>query len=184
MCRSVFKEWTVDDLRSLINNEDFRENQFIDYKRTFDFLEAVDKLQKVKGKNEFRNDVCSFANADGGNLIFGISEKNGIASSIVPILIKNIDSFELDLRNILLSIQPSTPNVEFNFITADDGYVVVVHIEKGFFKPYMIVENQTTDEESDEYMDIVFSLCTAYERQGYMEGIKVGARLMMELMED
>ena len=79
MCRSVFKEWTVDDLRSLINNEDFRENQFIDYKRTFDFLEAVDKLQKVKGKNEFRNDVCSFANADGGNLIFGISEKNGIA---------------------------------------------------------------------------------------------------------
>lgn len=40
-----------------------------------------------------------------------------------------------------------------------------------------------TDEESDEYMDIVFSLCTAYERQGYMEGIKVGARLMMELME-
>lgn len=140
----TFKEWTVDDLRSLINNEDFRENQFIDYKRTFDFLEAVDKLQKVKGKNEFRNDVCSFANADGGNLIFGISEKNGIASSIVPILIKNIDSFELDLRNILLSIQPSTPNVEFNFITADDGYVVVVHIEKGFFKPYMIVENQTT----------------------------------------
>ena len=41
-----------------------------------------------------------------------------------------------------------------------------------------------TDEESDEYMDIVFSLCAAYERQGYMEGIKVGARLMMELMED
>ena len=41
-----------------------------------------------------------------------------------------------------------------------------------------------TDEESDEYMDIVFSLCAAYERQGYMEGIKVGARLVMELMED
>lgn len=40
-----------------------------------------------------------------------------------------------------------------------------------------------TDEESDEYMDIVFSLCAAYERQGYMEGIKVGVRLMMELME-
>lgn len=41
-----------------------------------------------------------------------------------------------------------------------------------------------TDEESDEYMDIVFSLCAAYERQGYLEGIKVGVRLMMELMED
>ena len=40
-----------------------------------------------------------------------------------------------------------------------------------------------TDEESDDYMDIVFSLCAAYERQGYVEGIKVGVRLMMELME-
>ena len=41
-----------------------------------------------------------------------------------------------------------------------------------------------TDKESDEYMDIVFRLCVAYERQGYPEGIKVGARLMVELMED
>ena len=41
-----------------------------------------------------------------------------------------------------------------------------------------------TDEEADEYMNIVFGLCTTYERQGYIEAIKVGARLMMELMED
>lgn len=140
----TFKEWTADDVRSLINNEDFRENQFIDYKRTFDFLEATDKLQKVKGKDEFRNDVCSFANADGGNMIFGISEKNGVASDIVPIIIQNIDAFELNLRNILLSIQPSMPDVDFSFIPINDGYVVVVHIEKGFLKPYMTVENQTT----------------------------------------
>ena len=31
-------------------------------------------------------------------------------------------------------------------------------------------------------MNVVYSLCTIYERQGYIEGIKVGARLMMELM--
>ena len=41
-----------------------------------------------------------------------------------------------------------------------------------------------TEQDADDYMDIVFSLCAAYERQGYIEGIKVGARLMMELMED
>ena len=41
-----------------------------------------------------------------------------------------------------------------------------------------------TEQEADEYMDIVFTLCAAHERQGYMEGIKVGARLVMELMED
>ena len=41
-----------------------------------------------------------------------------------------------------------------------------------------------TDEEADEYMNTVFSLCTTNERQRYIEGIKVGARLMMELMEN
>ena len=40
-----------------------------------------------------------------------------------------------------------------------------------------------TDEAADEYMNVVYSLCTAYERQSYVEGIKVGARLMMEMME-
>lgn len=41
-----------------------------------------------------------------------------------------------------------------------------------------------TEQDADDYMDIVFSLCATYERQGYMEGIKVGARLMMELLQD
>lgn len=40
------------------------------------------------------------------------------------------------------------------------------------------------DAEADDYMNIVFHLCCEYERQSYIEGIKVGARLMMELWED
>ena len=40
-----------------------------------------------------------------------------------------------------------------------------------------------TDEEADKYMNVVFELCTAYERQSYIEGMKVGMRLMVELME-
>lgn len=39
------------------------------------------------------------------------------------------------------------------------------------------------DQGADEYMDIVFPLCATYERQGYIEGIKVGARLMKELLQ-
>lgn len=138
----TFKEWTEDELHIILNNEDFRECQFLDYKRTFEFLEATDKFQKAKGKDEFRNDVCSFANADGGDLIFGIAEEQGLASNIMPIIIENVDRFELELRNILLLIQPSMPNVEFGFIPINEGYVVVVHIEKGIFKPYVTVENQ------------------------------------------
>lgn len=39
-----------------------------------------------------------------------------------------------------------------------------------------------TDEEADEYMNIIYELCIAYERQAYMEGMKLGAKLVMELM--
>lgn len=139
-----FKDWTEDDIRTLLGNDIYRESQFLDYKRTFEFLEATDKRGKAEGKDEFRNDVCSFANADGGELIFGIAEKDGVAAYIMPITkITNCDRCELELRNILLPIQPSMPNVEFKFIPMEGGYVVVVHIEKGIFKPYMTVENQT-----------------------------------------
>lgn len=40
-----------------------------------------------------------------------------------------------------------------------------------------------TDGEADKYMNIVFEMCTAYERQSYIEGMNVGMRLMAELME-
>lgn len=139
-----YKHWTKEDLLTLLNNDDFREGQFLDYKRTFDFLETSDKNQKAKAKNEFRNDVCSFANADGGDLIIGISEKDGLAANIKPVYIDNIDKFELELRNALLPIQPAVPPVDIVFIHVEDGYVIVVHIEKGLLKPYITVEDQTT----------------------------------------
>lgn len=139
----TFKQWIEEDLRTLLNNDDFREGQFLDYKRTFDFLEAPDKNQKAKAKNELRNDICSFANADGGDIIFGIPEKNGLASRIIPIAIENIDKFELELRNVLLPIQPATPPVDFAFIHVENGYIVVIHIEKGMLKPYITIEDQT-----------------------------------------
>lgn len=43
-------------------------------------------------------------------------------------------------------------------------------------------DQRLIDEVADEYMNYVYGMCAAYERQSYMEGIKVGARLMMELM--
>lgn len=138
----TYNEWTEDDLITILNNDDFREGQFLDYKRTFEFLEA-DKSKKSNKKYEFCNDVCSFANADGGEIIFGISEENGLASNIMPISIDNVDRFELDLRNALLRIMPAMPPVDFRFIDVSNGYILVVHIRKGIFKPYMTVENQT-----------------------------------------
>lgn len=69
------------------------------------------------------------------------------------------------------------------------AYAELNSVETPEFKAIVNPLDQTsrslvdTDEKADEYMSIVFELCTAYERQRYIDGLKVGARLMMKLME-
>ena len=88
-----------------------------------------------------RNDVCSFANADGGYIFYGIGETSGVASILAGISIPNIDRFELDRRNELQAIRPTVPDVAFSFISLqDDKYIVVLHIQRGLYKPYITEE--------------------------------------------
>lgn len=67
---------------------------------------------------------------------------------------------------------------EFNSVESPEFKTIVNPLDE---KLRSLVE---TDEEADAYMNIVFHLCCEYERQSYIEGIKVGARLMTELWED
>ena len=134
-----FGEWTADDLQVLLNNDAYRENNFIDYK--VNFAPLIDKDKKREKQAEFRNDVCSFANADGGYIFYGIGESSGAASILAGISIPNIDRFELDRRNELQAIRPTVPEVDFSFIPIQDGkYVVVLYIQRGLYKPYITEE--------------------------------------------
>lgn len=121
-----FLECTESDLEVLIDNLDYRENEYLDYKKNFAFLEIPkDKKELIASKvSEFRSDVCAFANAEGGYLIFGISDENGCAEKIVGIEIPNddTDKFELDRRNNLNSISPRTPYLKFHFIKPDSPF--------------------------------------------------------------
>ena len=133
-----------DDFLVILNNPDYRENQYLDYKRTFSFLEAdKSKNNKLEKVSEFRNDVCAFANADGGYLIFGIAEDNGMATSIIGVDIENPDKFELDLRNKLMPIMPKVPPVYLQFVQLRSGkFIVVMLIEHDYYAPYLHVENE------------------------------------------
>lgn len=117
-----FREWTADNLQVLLRNDAYRENNFIDYK--VNFAPLVDKSNKKEKQAEFRNDVCSFANADGGYIFYGIGETTGTASVLVGISIPNIDRFELDRRNELQAIRPTVPEVDFSFISLQNDKMV------------------------------------------------------------
>lgn len=138
-------ECNEEDIQLLIDDPTFRENDHIDYKENFAFLEIQEKNEKNKKKAEFRNDVCSFANAEGGYLIYGIKEKQGSVDEIIGISIpnNNTDKFELDRRNDLQSISPRIPNIRFNFIPLRTGkFVVIIFIKHDSFAPYTHIENQ------------------------------------------
>lgn len=143
----TFLECTAEDLAELLDNPDFRENEYIDYKATFSFLDkSRGTPDRDKGIAEFRSDVCSFANAGGGYLIYGISEVRGIAKEIIGIDIPNgnTDRFELDRKNNLNQIQPKMPSLQFKFVPLLDGkYVVIIYIHRDGYAPYVHLENET-----------------------------------------
>ena len=67
-------EWSFSDLQDILDNEDYRENDYLDYKKTFEYFDIPkeNKTQRDGAKAELRKDICAFANAQGGYLIFGI----------------------------------------------------------------------------------------------------------------
>lgn len=139
----TFDKWTKEDIEVIMDNPDYRENEFIDYKSCFSFLEITDKEKLQKKKNEFRHDICSFANAEGGYIFFGIKENEGIPSQINGIKIDNTDKFELDRRNEINKISPVMPSVVFRFVEYEQSnYLVILKINKGFHIPYVCREDE------------------------------------------
>ena len=131
------------DLNDLVNNLDYRENDFLEYKETlpFIFMNKADGNEKKRKDAiaEFRRDVCSFANAQGGYLLYGISEEKGCAKEIkgIDLPANNTDQFERECNAKLQLIFPRSPFVQFHFVPLQSGkYVVVLYVHHDSFAPY------------------------------------------------
>ena len=135
----------IDDLREILNNPDYRENEYIDYKGVFMILQRSGK-DREEEKAEFRSDVCAFANANGGYLIFGVKEDGkGVPLEFTGVSINNdnTDRFELDIRNWLQPISPRIPYYRLSFIKLDAGkYIVIMLVKNDSFAPYIHLENE------------------------------------------
>lgn len=134
----------INDLIAIIDNPAYAEDEHLDYKKTF-AIDAVDKSQKQHEIEEFRNDVCSFANSSGGYLIFGIDEKKGIPFELVGITIKgdNRDTFERNIKNYLQSILPQVPHFQLHFLQLPNNrYIIIMLIHNDYFAPYIHLSEQ------------------------------------------
>lgn len=95
-----------------------------------------------KEKAEFLKDVCAFANAGGGTIIFGIKEYEGSADEIVTITAETSDGAQRRLGQMLdAGIEPRLSGLRFTSVEIDDGYVLRLEITPSFGTPYRYLFN-------------------------------------------
>lgn len=127
-----FDDITKADIDALVANS-VPEGRTLDYKRTL-------PGGKDDEKREFLADVSSFANAAGGDIIFGVEEDQG-----VPTMASGLSSIDSDAENLRLDssirsgIEPQVPAVQ---IKAVDGFaagpVMVLRVPKSWSSPHMV----------------------------------------------
>ena len=142
-------ECSEEDFRSILDNPDYKENKYLDYKQTLSILKYDKMNEKQKRQDaiaEFRGDVCAFANANGGYIIYGIGEDGkSIPHEISGITIKdsNTDRFERDIYNWLRPINPCVPSISVGFVLLENGnYIVLIYVRHNLLSPYVYLENE------------------------------------------
>ena len=110
---------------------------------TVDFKQELTKANDG-GKNELAKDVAAMANADGGDIVFGIKEEKGsgekpggTAESIVPIA---DEPFEVAQRRFVQTLdswlEPKLRGIQYKHVAVLGGYVMVVRVPASFDGPH------------------------------------------------
>lgn len=123
---------TVDDLDALVAAPRIEDRQ-LDYK--LDLPGGSDD-----DKREFLADVVAFANAAGGDLVFGVEEQNGAPIAIRGVEVSNFDELRLRLQNVIReATDPKILAVDIVAVGSfERGPAVVVRVEQSWQAPHMV----------------------------------------------
>jgi len=123
-----------EDLQALKDNS-VPEGRTIEYKQSLPSNLDSDK-------KEFLADVSSFANASGGDLIYGIvaDKKTGTPKSVEGLSIENIDQEISRLDNIIRNgIEPRIPSVSIQSIPLKNTKVaLIIRVPKSWISPHRV----------------------------------------------
>lgn len=122
------------DLQSLIDNQ-VSECKSIEYKESLPGNADGDK-------KEFLADISSFANASGGDIIYGIKEQSGIPVELSGLELNNVDGELLRLDScIQTGVAPRLFKlVEIHpvLLRAKQRYAIIIRIRKSWAAPHMV----------------------------------------------
>lgn len=139
MINKPFDEITKDDIEALIENE-VAEGKTLDYKQQLHGNSDADR-------KEFLYDVSSFANASGGDIIYGIVEKRDEAgkNTGTPEHVRGLPDVNIDeaTRRLESSIQdgisPRIPGVQIKAVYGFTHPIIILRIPKSWNSPHMVV---------------------------------------------
>lgn len=111
-------------------------------------IRTVDYKRELPARSdtaEFLADVCSFANAGGGDLIYGIPEEGGIPTDLTGVGTGDADADLLRLEQMILAgITPRIPGLKSRYIPLDNGnHVFVIRVPRSFARPHAIHRSDT-----------------------------------------
>lgn len=128
--------YTLEDIEGLIKNE-VEESLYLDYK------EARALAKTDKARLDITKDVSSFANSDGGIIVYGVSEQGAKPKEVTP-----IDGSEFAkewLENIIQQIQPRIDGIKIFPIRIEGDIkrsIYVVQIPRSANAPHMAKDNR------------------------------------------
>lgn len=131
MVPGILDEWTLDRVRSIVESG-HREDE------TFDFKESLPAKHDEDGKWRLKDTCASFANAEGGFIVFGVKDGTTTDSSIRIVGLAPSIDFAEHFGNFP---NQCTPTIEFivknpPIQLADGNLLHVVHIPKSLKAPH------------------------------------------------
>lgn len=130
MISRPFNEVGRGDLEALVANS-VSERRDLEFKRDL----PGETPEEIK---EFLADVTSLANAQGGDLIFGIQEEAGVATALVGLTVENQDQTLQRLENLLRdTIDPKLIGVQMEWIPLDEALgAIIIRVPASLAAPH------------------------------------------------
>ncbi len=128
----TLSEVTSEDIYGLITNE-IMESRILDYKK-----------ELTNDNKELLADITSFANTDGGVIVYGIAEKQdernntGLPGEIIGLQDFNLDATRQRIENMLRdNVDPRIARVDVEPIEINGKTVLLLGIPRSLFGPHM-----------------------------------------------
>ncbi len=123
---------TEEDLQALIDNS-VLEGKTIEYKQSL-------PSNQDSNKKEFLADVSSFANASGGDLIYGITESGGTPRKLEGLTIENVDLEISRLESMLRDgIEPRILSMTIKPVRLSNSKTaLIIRVPKSWISPHRV----------------------------------------------